>query len=866
MSGPCTRALSSFPSKERGGALTTKTLSPLTLHAVFVDVTIIGFSVRVQLHLECINETTENQRVLMAYPVPLRWNLMKSDVKYDGHELTTELAATRVFTTNESGSGVNTNSTASKSVYRLSCQYVPWEMMVGTTIYAVATYSVPLPELMDSNGFSFSLPAALFPTMQRPAQTELEYNMLFQLKTQKVLRAGITIRVTADLFHPLQEQRVLLMREDVLRAGVGVEVLEAAVVEYRGDSSFTLTYWEPMKGILCQPFLLSCPVAASLEPLRLFVGAELGTAGVTPSSDPRNSVAEAVGTYAVGIGFTLHTGRRYDEDINTELIYVLDLHSAESAAAVARGLRVVLPGLHPAVRINFVFPRDSGEHMVTYISGSQPVSSVVLDEICAFTAQLMPQVPQSGASHLAAVVGALCRQQGGVGGGAIPTGYVRHVVVVTDEGVTNPRVAVSMTEEAVAQAHTMQISVLGLVYSASVSVPPLVLLSRETGGLYEEAATLEDVPSSMVLVAASAAVPTLTNIRAEFVPQPSVATTPEESASDAAAAAPSSSSSSVRASKNAPAKTVKCCFDPARLPVIPAGRQRHLYALFPSTAQPAWRLVITGHVGEMLSEFNCECTLDKSSAAYPSTTVQGDVLSVGLLHSAAAAARIRYLVHPRTAIQKEAVDEVRATSLACSLLTPYTQIIQKASNIPVVAGQTPAEAVIAAYAADQDTYELEMQSHQQMLYAYDTGKRPLRSSEKPIAPCLPRKPPAAREFIEDLLLSLLNTVLCEPNAEQLTHLQHRDGSFTLNFTLSSCVGIPYQRMTAMKPDGCTEQVWATIISLVAARKAKTNLTVLLERQAHRYLRHSCSEDDMKAWKETAEGGLFVDRVASTSSQ
>eukprot|EP00796_Vickermania_ingenoplastis_P000276 gene276-149_t len=807
MSHVTSTAFSSFPSKERGGALTTKGYQPLTLHAVHANVKILGFGVRVELHLECINETTENQRVIMVYPVPLLWQLMNCTVQYDGHELTTGFEQTKVFSTAEAASAVGTLSSPDGKVWRVASQYIPWELMVGTSIYAVATYHVPLPCALKSDVFEFVLPPELFPSLQRPPQTVLEYNTLFRLNTPKVLKPGVAITVDATLFHPLRGE-VRLLRQGCL---AGKEaVLDGAEVTYEGDTQFTLHYSENADKIVYQPYLVSCPVAPTLEPLRLF--AEVMEA--TGSEEASKALLQVAGKYAVGISFAPLRGPRYVDDINAELVFILDSHSLESSKAMADSLRQVLPGLPSSVLVNFLLPRDDGNDVVVYMDGSQGLDKVEVEQVTAFIEELTPQRPKTGSSRVPLLLEACVREQGGRGGGRIVDGYARNIVLLSDEGVKAEHGA-ALVRTVVRYAHKCRVSAVTLSFSPDIQIPVFSLLAQETGGVFREAETVEETAAALVRVVAETAVPTLTNIRLTIPSQ-------DETSSD---------------------EPVRQSFG-ERFPVIPAGQQRHLYLLLPEKTASTLRVVVSGNCGSVLSEFNCECPL--ASAPFVSRSTPGEPLSMGLLHLTAAAARVSFLADPDVgggaALTREVADETKAISFAFALPTPFTQLVQQATNVPVVESQTSKQTVAASYVSVAATYAPRLEDHQKLLYAYDTTKKPLRPSECPIAACMPSKQVLTSDFVRSVVFNILRTALSPADVHRLIPLQHRNGSFELTAVFGSCLGISRAKLITAIPDDCLDrsECWATALALAACRAYQSPLTVLLERQAERYLRQTCA--------------------------
>lgn len=273
------------------------------------------------------------------------------------------------------------------------------------------------------------------------------------------------------------------------------------------------------------------------------------------------------------------------------------------------------------------------------------------------------------------------------------------------------------------------------------------------------------------------------------------------------------------------------------------------------------RVVVSGLVGGVLSEFNCECVLEPGKAAFQCHTEEGKerLLSGGLLHLAAAAARTVYLIDSDvgcgTSLKKEAVDEVQHLSLTYSIPTPFTQLVQAASNIPVVPAQTPHLPLAAGYINRTRTYLPLLLQHQKLLYAYDNGKKPLRPSEPPIAPCLPPSRPPTDDFIREVVLKLLREALQPASVHRLVPLQRRDGAFELTSVFASAVGLTKARLQDAMPEsllhcpttvgaGCEaeaavrERWWATAIALAAGKGLGSPLTILMERQAERFLRRS----------------------------
>lgn len=823
MSDLITSAFAFFPTKERGGALTTSSFAPLTLHALRVDVQVLGFCVQVKLHMECINETAENRKIFLAYPLPIQWELMSCVVQYNGHEQHSHYEPSKVFATSEAASGLATLTLPDPTVPCVATQYIPWEMMVGTSIYAVATYLVPLPHSLPNNMFEFTLPAELFPMMKRPHSTVLKYNTLFQLNTPKMLKAGIAINVEGTLFHPLRKE-VLLLRKGGLS---GPEHNLKAHVECHSDSRFTMQYHEPTPAPIHQPFLIRCPIAPTLEPLRLFAAVEMSKEDLSNSPSPlfglegttSDTVVDAVGKYALCIGFSPLGAVPYRDHYNTELVFVLDSHRLDSSKAMAEAIRLMLPGLPSSVYVNFIFPRDNGKDVAVYVDGSQPLEKVEREKIVAYIEELQPQVPQTGSSRLPVVLNALFREQGGRGGGRVPMGYARNIIILSDEG--EKHATTDLLREAVHHVDKVRVSAVALTFSSIAEIPLFTLLAEETCGLCEEAATPEHVPQALLRIVAGATCPTLTNL--------SISITSETD-------------------DTPPEQRVRLCFSEKRFPLVPMGIQRHFYLLVPSSSTAeSVRVLLSGNVGELTAEFTCECSL--TSPSFTNSTAAGDVSSIGLLHLTAASARVKFLTDPDvgqgTALEKSSIDEIKRISSTCGLPTPFTQLVQITSNIPVVESQTPKLAITAPYVSVAQSFMPKLQQHKQLLCAYDIGKKPLRMSELPIAASMPRATLSTEAFLRQTVLDIVRSSVGEMNMRRLVSLQHPDGSFTLNSVFGTCLGASITKLEEVQPEQCrSESVWATVIALKAAKLMGSLLTVLMERQAERFLRETLEDEEL----------------------
>lgn len=915
MSHIVSTAFSYFPSEVRGGALTTS-YKPLTLHAVRASVRILGVGIQVKLHLESINETTANQKVIMVYPVPLGWKLQHCVVQYDGQEQFTAMTQSSVFLTsaNASGKGTEWASSGNGKACRVASQYIPWEMMVGTSIYAVATYHVPMVATPRCDVIDFSLPVELFPFMERPHQTVLYYNMLFQLKAPRALKSGLTIEVEqATLFQPLSGPVKLLLQGNA--AGPETELTEDLTVEYRGDSSFSLHYFTSQLNALIrsQPFVIRCPVTPTMEPLRLFAEVALpeerGREGnhpflrslqelpnlpgsVFPSSVPLRcppfpSVLEGAGKYAVCLGFAPLRDRQYADEINAELIFVLDAHSIESAKAMADGLRHVLPGLPRTVYVNFIFPRDDGNDYALYMDGSERLKKVNIRQVVAYVEELTPQRPYTGTSRLSVVTEALLQEKGGKGSGKIPNGHCRNIIILSDEGENkaSPHESEMIIRSAVQCTHKVRISSVGLTFSGHAAVPFLHLLARETYGVFEKAATPADLLGALVTVVSAAAVPTLTQIQIQFPGE-------GEKAAPSTLFSTCPSGLSTGNTKIDPSQSTvpRCCFTTSCIPVIPLCHQRYFYVLLSSSfSSPYLHVIVTGVVGTMKAEFNAECALGSSVAfTHPPSAAlspsHGDETggntqhsgssdenaspSIGLLHLTAAAARIAYLVDPDTSygtsLTKDSVEEVKALSFSCSLPSPFTSlVVQPTPTSQVVPGQNQAVVVASSYVSTPATYALIMDDHQRLLHAYDNPKKPLRHSDPPIAACLPVPHQYTNEFVRRLILEIISDIVDkEPSVVRLLPFQRPDGSFPLNAVFANCLKLKESVMQDTVPSNCEkEEAWATAIALAAARAKGSPETTLMERQASRYLKAAsleCEVLDFSKW--VTEAGALLERM------
>lgn len=800
-------AYSTSPNRDLG-VLVDSTFAPLSLQGCAIDVEVRGNCARVSVRYEYINYSGRDQRVIAAYPLPTAWDLMCCRADYSGDCLLTEYAATvPLYSSADGGADGLPGPKSDHSVWTVASQKLPWVVGVGSAVLVAATYHVPLDTTRCGGEVHVRLPAELFPDVKAPLPTTLEYAALFDMKIQPNIPNGWTVGAKCDMFLPLVGAVRLLPSEEEKRAQVN----------YIGDSGFTLNYAAPLTERPRNGLEIECVVQGTVEPLRFFLAKDDG------------EMIKDTDRYALTLCLTPQLEGRRECCTNAELVLVVDAHDPQTSAAMAHGIFNGLRGLPESVLLNVVVVGEKRDIFLCP-SAALPMHQVKLDQIAAFVADARLQKAKTGVSSLNRVLRAVMSQEALSPCGPVPKGYVRHVVVVSDEG--NTSYATEIIDTATRHRRNMCFSAICVSFAGMADVPTLQLLAEEGGGVYREVTNEKECAEAFEDVLSRVAVPTLTDIVLRFE-EPEVRLSISE-----------------------------------QLPAVAQGTQHFVYGIAPASLQTLG-VTARGRVGPTVVEFVGKANVQE--IIFFSTAAPRNPLSIGLFHLAAASARVRYLIDTRalSALSVAEMEEVRRLSETFMLPSPHTEMLQfrpaSTNNGHALATRN---VVAMRYAPRSWTYAQTMKEYQRRRLAtgaLDRRPRAQRRREeeeqrqqmKKSAEFQPRRadaallpPPTCREFIHAIVVGVVESVLANPGLERLAALQAADGSFPLNATLCVSIGVSLEwaeREVPLESFGVSEdlvaareyltsneRVWATAMALASMELQLFATATMVYRKAFVY--------------------------------
>ncbi|ORC86353.1 uncharacterized protein TM35_000292350 [Trypanosoma theileri] len=811
------------------GVLTATAYTPLSLRGCAVEVEVRGNCARVNVRYEYMNYTGKEQQVIAVYPLPSDWDLLACRAEHNGDSVFTNTIHTK-----SNPISLNMNTTG-KDDLAVAAQALPWIVATGASVLAAATYHVPLDTTRCRGNVRVQLPAELFPRVRNLPSSTLAYAALFDMKIPSKLPEGWTIDAKCDMFVPL--------------AGA-VQVYPAsaeasAQVEYIGDSGFTLHYNTPLTTQMRDGFEVNCVVRESAEPMRFFLARDDG------------KVVQDEDRYALTLAFTPQLEGRSGCIANTELVLLVDSHSREASAAMAQSIAIAVRGVPNTVRVNVVLVGTKNDVSLCP-RGAMSLTELPLDQIIAFVKETMPQPAGTGESKLHRALRAVMKQDTLSLCGPVSFGYVRHVVVMSDEG--DAPFATEVITEAVSHRPNMCFSAIGVLLAGTAEISMLRLLAEEGGGVYRDAEDAQGVTEVLVEILAQVMVPTLTDIIIRF-------DEPE-----------------VRASVG---KT---------LPAVAQGTQRFVYAMAPSSLTTLG-ISVVGRIGPTVIEYIGKG--NPQEVIFTSSTEPQNPLSIGLFHLAAASARVRYLIEnsENSGLSKSEVQEVARISKTFMLPSPFTEMIQIRPSAPptssapvlVAAHYIPrsrtymrrmmrckreqlangsvdrrprAKPLLPKQKEEKGKEEKEREREEEQLQAIkiipSEGGETVQPSAVDYVQLLP--PSTTREFLRAIVVDVVESVLSPPSLQRLTALQAADGSFPLNATLGTAVGISLERLEREVPlDGfgvsedmtaardylkVHERVWATVVAAAVMELRSLTITDLAYKKALAYAAKHDTEGEL----------------------
>ncbi|KAH9597840.1 von Willebrand factor [Trypanosoma melophagium] len=809
------------------GVLTASAYTALTLRGCAVEVEVRGNCARVNVRYEYMNYTGKEHRVIAVYPLPSDWDLLACRAEHNADSVFTNTIETQ---RNPISINIHTNTNV-KGDLAVAAQALPWVVATGGSVIIAATYHVPLDTTRSRRNVRVQLPAELFPRVQKLPSSTLAYASLFDMKVPSKIPEGWTIDAKCDMFVPL--------------AGA-VQVYPASAqattqVEYIGDSGFTLHYNTPITtSQMRDGFEVNCEVRQTAEPMRFFIAKDVGV------------MVKDEDHYALTLAFTPQLEERSGCIVNTELVLVVDSHNREVSAAIAQSIAIAVRGVPDTVRVNVVLVGTKNDVSLCP-RGAMSLTELPLDQIMAFVNEAMPQPAGTGGSKLHRALRAVMKQDTLSLCGPVSAGYVRHVVVMSDEGETP--FATEIIAEAVHHRPNMCFSAIGVLLAGKAEVSMLRLLAEEGGGVYRDAVDAQGVSEVLVEILAKVMVPALTNIVIRF-------DEPE-----------------VRASVG------------TTLPAVAQGTERFVYGIAPASLTTLG-ITLMGRIGPMVIEYVGKG--NPQEVAFTSATESQNPLSVGLFHLAAASARIRYLIEnsEHSGLSKVEIQEVARLSKTFMLPSPFTEMIQIRPSAPPTSSTTTPVLIAVNYMPRSGKYMRRMMRYKREQLANGSVDR--RPRAKPLLPKQGEEqkekeaeeiqetpimssegettqesvvdypqlvpPSTTREFIRAIVVDIVESVVSPPSLKRLTALQAADGSFPLNATLGTAIGITLERLEKEVPlDGfgvsedmtaardylkVHERVWATVVAAAAMELRSLAITTLAYKKALAYAAKHDTEGEL----------------------
>ena len=518
-------AFANFPSEARG-ILLCDTYAPISLHTADVHVLFSGHAAQVTLSLEYVNETNRLVKAIAAYPVPSDFQLQYTTLTGPNRAITNNVyQPTCAVKSSETSSGRPAKSLYDIMTSAVATQTVPWGISPGDSVLMTSVYHAPLALIQRQSEIAFTMPTALFPAVVRPPEEQRNY-----VKTSdscssntRVGKAGwLYLTVEGQLYRPLRGS-VTLDKDGYIIAPGGEEQLK---VEYRGDSGFCLTYQGklPTKTYTQQPLTVRAPVGDIMEPLRLH------SVTVPPTETAAGAAAVAL-TMAPNFA---------DCPVNAELVFLMDVHTAAMAQDVAEAIAAAIsPAISPmpaTVRANIVLCSDTRRNgcVTLFPTGSVAVAAISPATMLAYIKEEVALTTTTTKAKKGSVAPAAVYSlqlpavlhdilSGRNAATAVPEGYVRNVILLTDAGgLAAATESAAMVCDAITYATNTRVHCVALGPAADHAT--LETLALATGGRYRAPATTT-VPTSSKLVAncdlvtalrqvlVAAAVPCLANVR-----------------------------------------------------------------------------------------------------------------------------------------------------------------------------------------------------------------------------------------------------------------------------------------------------------------------------------------------------------------
>lgn len=516
-------AFANFPSEARG-ILLADTYDPISLHTADLHVLFSGYAAQVTLSLEYVNETNRLVKAIAAYPLPPGFHLQHTTLTGPNRSLTNNVyQQSRALRSVDGGNGLPAKSLYDIMTSAVATQTVPWDLSPGDSVLMTSVYHAPLALIQRQSEIAFAMPTSLFPAVVRPPEAQRNYVKASSDATsnRRVGKAGgLYVTVEGQLYRPLRGNVTLD------KGGFVVPPEEAAQlnVVYHGDSGFRLTYQDtlPTKPYTQQALTVRAPVGDVIEPLRLH------TVTVAPTATTAGAAAVAL-TMAPNFA---------NCPVNAELVFLIDVHTAEMAVEVAEAVAAALTPsastLPASVYANVVICNDTRRHgcVALFPTGSVPVSTIpnasvlayMKEEIAVTTSKskkgtLAPAAVYS--PQLPAVLhDALAGRNVST---AVPDGYVRNIILLSDAGgLAKPSESAAMICDAASFATNTRVHCVALGPAADRAT--LETLALRAGGRYRSLAPVTGIvpsnkkaPSPLLLVLrevlVAAVVPCLANVR-----------------------------------------------------------------------------------------------------------------------------------------------------------------------------------------------------------------------------------------------------------------------------------------------------------------------------------------------------------------
>ncbi|CCW64054.1 unnamed protein product, partial [Phytomonas sp. EM1] len=813
----------SFNSTIRGLITTEGGRYPLTLHGCALDVTCKGYATQVKLQLEYINETECNKAVMGAYPLPFGWLLQECAVMYDGNvsRAVYHSGGKKSQSYDEVCSSMTITPSPDLLTLGVVAQSLPFVVRVGTSALMNAVYCIPHSQghpVRSASSFILELSSMLFPTMQCPHDTVVSYNRMFTLiNATRYLQHGVKLNVSAELPVALRGPVRLERIHGSTAGGSPLSIPLECKTEYFGDCAFHLQYTAPLED-LCTPnrsasLLLSCDLLNTREPLRIFVERDVSS---TVADDDKLAVV------------AYFTPNLYRSLPNVEVILVCDGHSPQSLLAMADSLHSSLRTLPNSVYFNVIVLSED-KNICLHPDGAVRVQEAKIEETLALIASTTPQKLHQGdcVSRLPQVLHGLFTHAGCFGGGPALEGYLRHIIVLSDEAGTEwLPTSLSMIGEALDAAlrQNVRVSAVALtniaktaaganVLQSASGMATLRLLAEEGGGAFRVAHDATVLSRAIAQVFAACTVETLTNIQVELE-----ADTP------------------VRPALPVYQQMEKKSSTASSIAAVPCNNQHLLFFLAPADTSKL-SLSITGKVGDIVHEFSvsCDCAVaavwEGRSPKHQENEASDAVtaLDVGPLHVATAESRLRYIASLTSSDPENVKKEAIRLSETFSLPSLYTSLVSSDVSLPATTGTylVPPQIHYLRFMALRSDFMIERSATPLVL---STVVSPFNNKGY-IAGML-QQTSSTEDYMRSVVNRIVDLVSCRSRVKELFTLQSSSGAFSLNDSLGAHVGIPLRQLSNARPEACgSEESWATLVAFVAMRASPSSQQVILSERA-----------------------------------